>query len=217
MGIEQAVYSPEDNPAVLNLIQKSDLRILDLGCGNGNHGRALAQEQRIIDGVTASEAEQALAQPNYREVLLWDLESGLPPALKDTAYDLMLCSHLLEHLRDPGPLLNDIHQSLKASGGKLLVALPNLLHYRHRLPLMLGKFEYTPQGVMDQTHYKWYTYTSAQRLLKEHGFELVYSGVEVNLPPHKIGKYVPQGIKNLLGKLRPGFFGYQLIFLAKPH
>src|SRR5688500_7292562 len=155
---EQKVYTNKGNTAVLSQIKGKDLVILDVGCGGGDNSRALVHDGHTTDGITLSESEAAICKTFMRNVFIHNLETGLPD-LQPASYDLVLCSHVLEHIGYPQRLLDDIRQVLKKEG-TLIVALPNVMHYQSRFKLLSGKFDYEELGIWDNTHLRWYTFAS---------------------------------------------------------
>lgn len=216
-NVSERVYHNAGNGPALALISGPPGRALDLGCGAGDNARLLQAQGWQVDGVTLSAAEAQRAQAVCQRIWVYNLEQGLPPDLHET-YDLILCSHVLEHLTQPAQLLQQLHARLAPAGG-LVVALPNLMHYRTRLPLMFGRFEYTDMGVMDHTHLRWFTFASAQRLLRENGFVIEVATVETSLPPGQLTRHLPiglqTGMRTLLQAVSPGFFGLQLLYRAR--
>lgn len=213
----QPVYRNAGNLPALALIPEQPGLALDIGCGAGDNARLLRAQGWTVDGLTRSEQEAQEAKVVCRQVWVHDLEQGLPANLSER-YDLILCSHILEHLSEPAQLLQSLHRYLTPAG-VLVVALPNLMHYRSRLPLVLGRFEYTEMGIMDRTHLRWFTFTSAQQLLHENGFVLELATVETSLPPGKLTRHFPPmlqaGMRSLLRAVSPGFFGLQLLYRAR--
>lgn len=138
--------------------------VLDVGCGAGDNARILARHGWSVFGITLSPAEQAAAAPVCSKVWVHDLERGLPDEVAGP-YDLVLLSHVLEHLRNPDTLLCQIHRILR-SGGQIAVALPNILNWHQRLLFLVGRFEYKEEGIMDVTHLRFYTFSSAGVCLK---------------------------------------------------
>ncbi|WP_269540751.1 class I SAM-dependent methyltransferase [Cerasicoccus fimbriatus] len=215
--VNDKVYQNSGNPGVIGCIPPSAKRVLDVGCGAGDNGRALAQTGAQVDGLTLSESEAAIARKCLNAVYIHNLESGLPAEVT-AGYDAILASHVLEHICFPEKLLADIRRVL-TDDGVFVVALPNLLIHRNRLKMLLGEFEYESGGIMDNTHFKWYTFKSAQDLLRSHGFTIVEAFAEGNAPIGPLRKLMPSGLASAIDraatKAFPGMFGWQMIFVAK--
>ena len=86
-------------------------------------------------------------------------------------YDLVFASAILEHLPRPETTLQLIKAVLKPKG-ELIVTLPNIVHWRARAKLLLGRFEYEDYGLFDRTHLRFFTYFTGQRLIKDAGFTI---------------------------------------------
>ena len=216
-NISDKVYHSVGNPDVLQLIPPGARTVLDVGCGAGSLARSLKQRGAIVDGITISDAELEEARPFLRTGYLQNLEKGLPTQIS-AKYDVVICSHVLEHICYPDKLLSDIKDVL-VDNGHLIIALPNILHYKARIQLALGNFNYQSQGLWDYTHFRWYTYKSAKKLLEKHGFVVEYANVTGELPFNSIfSKILPaQWRKKIFGglkKISKGFFGYQLLYSA---
>lgn len=192
--------------------------ILDVGCGVGDNARILKNAGHRVDGITISETELKEALPFLNAGYLHNLENGLPEKVKENKYDYIICSHVLEHICYPEKLLNDLQHCLKTDG-QLIVALPNLFHYNSRWKLVKGEFSYQDAGIWDNTHFKWYTYQTGVALLENNGFTVVHKTVTGLLPGNSLfskilSKKTSLVIYNLLKKVSPGLFGYQLLYIA---
>ena len=104
-------------------------RIFDYGFGAGSFLRVCPRDAELfgveIDPVAVREIEGHLRATGFEQVLLSTLELDRweeHPFLRGQ-YDLVLCSHVLEHLDNPVRLLSLLAGCL-AKGGKLLVLLP---------------------------------------------------------------------------------------------
>ncbi len=218
MDVGTKYYAGNANATVIALVPTEAKRILDVGCGAGINAAALKARGAEVDGITLSPEEAEAARRLCGTVRVHDLESGLPPTPPAT-YDAVICSHVLEHIRYPARLLDDIRAALKPSG-VLVVALPNLLVWKNRLRLMAGRFEYTESGLMDNTHFRWYTFTSGRRLLEAHGFAVTKAEVDGGLPLSRLRRLLP-GIAygwadRAARRLAPGLVGPQLLYVARP-
>jgi len=210
-------YENEGNLPLLNLIPRQGKRVLDLGCGCGSNARILKTRDYEVVGVTISPKELNTASEFCECVYLSNLDDGIPPVVGN-GYDIVLMSHIIEHLFAPENVLRDIPKVLN-SDGLLAMAIPNVLVYYMRFNFLLGKFEYTREGILDETHVKFYTYLSSRRLFELNGFEIVSAKGDGSFPIWKIRKILPSSIKKKINewvcKLWPGLFATQFLYIAK--
>jgi 2-polyprenyl-3-methyl-5-hydroxy-6-metoxy-1,4-benzoquinol methylase len=203
---------------VLRVVPRAAQTVLDAGCGAGGNARVLAAQGKVVDGITLSAEEAAVVRPLMREVWIHNLEEGLPAGVQGRAYDCVICSHVLEHIVYPERLLAGIRACLEP-GGALIVALPNLLYHYNRLALLRGRFEYTSEGIMDNTHVRWYTFRSAQQMLARNGFCVERAFVEARFPLPGLRRFLPPAVLGRLdgwaGRTWPGLCGFQMIFVCR--
>ncbi len=148
----------------------SGAAVLDLGASTGALARLLAARGCVLDGVEIDPIAAATARPSYRSLVEADLETARLPALfEGRRYDAVVCADILEHLRDPGPLLDQARELLNPDGA-LLVSLPNVGYAGVVLELLAGEFNYRPLGILDSTHVRFYTRPSLLKLVTNHGF-----------------------------------------------
>jgi len=217
--VAERVYGTVVNRAVLALVPKDkNIRtVLDIGCGAGSHAEVFVAEGKTVDGITLSPEEARLASVWCNKVFTYDLELGIPDLLSGP-YDLCLCSHVIEHIRDPSPILHGVRRVL-APQGMLLIALPNLLQYKYRWALFRGRFKYEDTGVMDSTHVRWYTLDSGKELLESHGFIVEKRTSSGHFPLSKLRTILPKSLVRSIDRFTvgrfPGLFGYEHLFLAR--
>ena len=147
--------------------------VLDVGIGGGALGAYLRQNKNcVVDGLTYNAEEAALAAGNYRSIHVADLDvSRVSDWFGSQRYDCVVCADVLEHLRDPGRVLDDARQLL-AEGGKLLISVPNVAYAGLIAELLGGEFNYRREGLLDQTHVRFFTRNSLLRFLAEHGWRV---------------------------------------------
>jgi 2-polyprenyl-3-methyl-5-hydroxy-6-metoxy-1,4-benzoquinol methylase len=216
--VQDRVYQNSGNLPLLELLPPPVGRILDCGCGAGDNARLLSERGWKVTGITLSRGEQIVASAHCERVFIADLEYGLPADIGQ-GYDVILLSHVLEHLIHPKRLLDDAKRVL-ASNGLLAVALPNALVYSNRLRLLLGRFEYTEAGLMDKTHLRFYTFSAARALLRTNGWDVLVACADGAFPLWRIRSAIPDGWVNWLNRRAcqwcPGLFGFQSLFIARP-
>lgn len=135
-------------------------RLLEVGCGNG---KRLARMRDLGWDVTGQEID-SVASEYVRQ------EKGIPVHLgpletMDTPgeFDVVILSHVIEHLHDPVALLKMCHLLLKKNG--LLVLLtPNVASYGHR------KFGAGWCGLESPRHIHLFTCKKLVRLAQKSGF-----------------------------------------------
>jgi len=213
----RAAYDGRDPSSVAEMIPEGPLTVLDVGCARGGFASWLAARGNVVDGVTWDAAEVQAAAGSCRKVFQWDVNDGLPQ-LTAGCYDLIACSHVIEHIAYPQPLLRDAFRLLRA-GGWLLVVVPNLFFWRDRWQLLRGNWRYEAHGTFDYTHLRWYTRETMTELLADHGFvpdRFVADGW-VSLPGLRflIGTTLRHKINRVLCQWRPGLFGEQLMFRVR--
>ncbi len=100
--------------------------ILDVGCGNGVISRHLGREGFDVTGIDVSEKTIAIAKANTVNLpqVKFIKKSAEELVEAGEKYDAIICSEVLEHLSNPGSLLNVLRSSLK-DNGKLIVTVPN--------------------------------------------------------------------------------------------
>lgn len=216
MKVTDKIYSNSGNTGIIRLIKKLPSNILDVGCGAGNNAYLLKELGNTIDGITISQDEMELATASCRNTYIFNLENGLPNEVLMNRYTYIICSHVLEHIAFPEKLLTDIYNLASKNKATILIALPNIMYFKTRFKLLLGKFEYTHDGIMDYTHLRWYTKQSATRVFEKYNFNVKSSSV-TGLPPlysllRKLGKKPTKLINSFLFFIAPTLFGSELLF-----
>lgn len=142
-------------------------RVLEIGCGSGATLGWLRQEHHAVRtvGIEIAQAAAEKARSFADDVFCLDFERhDLPGGAQK--FDLILCLDVLEHMVDPWTVVDRLATQYLEVGGTLLVSLPNVRHYSVVLPLLFdGRWDYEDAGLLDRTHLRFFTKTSAQSLL----------------------------------------------------
>jgi SAM-dependent methyltransferase len=204
---------PSINEPILDRVPTSARRILDVGCGTGALGGRLKQTRPCeVTGLTYSQAEVDLATKVIDRPLLMDLNHFDPAPLG--RFDCIICSHVLEHLHRPDILLTQLAPLLEADG-RLLVALPNILHWRQRLVFLRGRWKYEDYGLLDRTHYRFFDWEAAQALVNDHGFEICEAAATGTFPGSRFLGRAGRWLDRRGAALWPGLLGFQFVLSAR--
>lgn len=209
----------QDSLAKLARLVRPASRVLDLGAGPGVLGRYLAEQLGcVVDGIEYNSAAVAEAAPWYRQLECADLERiKLGERFAGRRYDFIVCADILEHLRQPGDLLAQL-TGLLAPNGQVLASVPNVAYAGLIADLLAGDFRYRPEGLLDETHLRFFTLASLNRLLEEHGLRMVAVDAalrdirESEFAGRSLDALPPALMRTLLG--RPEALVYQFIVIA---
>jgi 2-polyprenyl-3-methyl-5-hydroxy-6-metoxy-1,4-benzoquinol methylase len=155
---------------VLELVEPG-ARVLEFGCASGYMSQAL-QDRRgaTVVGVELDAEAAQLAAAHAERVLVGDAEElDLEAELGGERFDAIVFADVLEHLRDPAALLRRV-RPLVADNGVVIASIPNVAHASVRLALLGGSFRYRNQGLLDQTHLRFFTREGVQDLFESSGF-----------------------------------------------
>jgi SAM-dependent methyltransferase len=151
------------------LARRSPARVLDLGCSDGQLADRLRGLGHHVTGV------DLVAHNGVKErvdcFVEADLEHGVPPEVGGP-FDVVLAADVLEHVRAPERILDDV-RPLLAPGGSLLVSVPNFGHWYPRARVAIGRFGYDRRGILDRDHVRFFTKRTFERLVADGGFRVV--------------------------------------------
>ena len=183
---------------VLDLVERGS-RVLEFGCSTGYMSKALRDRLgATIVGVELNAEAAELAQAHLERVLVGDAEElDLEAELGGERFDAILFADVLEHLRDPGALLRRV-RPLLAEGGTVVASIPNIAHASVRLALLGGSWRYREQGLLDETHLRFFTRAGVEDLFESAGYVITHwvrRRLEVEETEIPVPKGVPPGAR----------------------
>src|SRR3954451_24833468 len=146
-------------------------RVLEFGCATGYMSQALrGRLGATVVGVELDAEAARLAEEHCDRVLVGDAEElDLEAELGGERFDAIVFADVLEHLRDPAALLRRV-RPLVAEGGVVVASIPNVAHAAVRLALLGGSFRYREEGLLDETHLRFFTREGIQDLFESSGY-----------------------------------------------
>lgn len=210
----------QDSLSIIASLIEPGQTLLDLGMGTGGLGHYLSQRHALVaDGVTLNQAEADIAANWYRHVAVADLDhADLCQIFAGQQYDCIVCADVLEHLKAPENVLMQCKALLKP-GGRLIASVPNAGYCGLVAELMQGDFRYRPEGLLDNTHLRFFTRLSLQRFFGAHGWVVVDSQSAMRQLPESEFKVVfdtlPPAVTRYLLAM-PDALTYQFVFVLQP-
>lgn len=137
--------------------------LLDVGCGDG---KFLALAQQMGWTVTGLEPDPSAAR-NARAKGIMVIEGDISALANQVAcFDVITCSHVIEHVHDPVAVLQAMHRLLKP-GGSLWIETPNIDSLGH------AYFAESWRGLEPPRHLVLFNHDSLNSILYKVGFAKV--------------------------------------------
>ena len=191
-------------------------RVLEIGCATGFMGEYLVQEKSCsFLGVEASAEQSAVAASRGLELISGYLEEQTVQEQIERSinehgpFQIIFMSQVIEHIAEPEKTLALLQQWM-GPDCSLVISTCSIAHWRCRLRLLFGKWQYEEYGVFDRSHLRFFTIQSFQSLLEECGYRVTDFGYEFeDICPFKLlfGKRIlaPSDLLRLIP-----FFGMKL-------
>lgn len=166
----------DDNSSLkkmLSLIGKNQ-RVIDFGCATGYFARLLTNRGCEVTGIEINSKAAKVAENHCDEVIVADLDfvslnDILSEKVSKEKFDVAIFGDILEHLRNPWKVLKETRNILKPQG-YVLASIPNIAHGAIRLALLQGNFEYKTLGILDNTHLRFFTRETVEKLFEDSGY-----------------------------------------------
>jgi 2-polyprenyl-3-methyl-5-hydroxy-6-metoxy-1,4-benzoquinol methylase len=159
------------NPILDFLPKVKNLRIIDLGCGNGYLAGLLANLGHKVIALDSSGDGIKIAKEAYPLVdfhclsLYEDIEKTV-----GASFDVVIASEVIEHLYDPRTFLRIAYNILKP-GGKLLLSTPYHGYLKNIALAVSGKMDRHFCVEMDCGHIKFFSVKTLSKMVTEEGFK----------------------------------------------
>lgn len=154
-------------------------RLLDVGCGIGTFLHLARERGWEIYGADPSESGVSFARDQYGlDIFCGNLfEANFP----DQYFDAITLYHVLEHVPQVNPFLEELRRILKQKTGCLAVEVPNAGSIKSRL-----QKEDWPY-VHPRDHLYYFSHRTLSKLLHKHGFNWIRAGKPERVNPDREG------------------------------
>ena len=207
---------------LIPLIPMDAKHILEVGCAAGMTGRELKKRNGAFVAGLELNVDAARAAKNILDdVVEGDIEKiDLP--YSDDNFDCILFADVLEHLVDPLSALLKVKRLLKKDG-TIVASIPNVQFHGVIHKLIEGNWTYEKEGILDETHLRFFTYKEIIKLFSQAGYSI--QKVEEVLDP-QYEKYLSKNpttlnfgrtqVKDLSPEEIKRFFVFQYQVIATP-
>jgi 2-polyprenyl-3-methyl-5-hydroxy-6-metoxy-1,4-benzoquinol methylase len=162
---------------MLPFISKKAKYFLEFGCGNGAFGNLVKKKVNCFyEGIEPVVEFAELAKQNLDKVSCTTVEDFIINYKKSyvkVKYDIIVFNDVLEHLIDPYFVIENMKDLLNDEG-TIVASIPNFLNYNSIVQILLTKdFHYNDSGILDKTHFRFFTKKSICRMFNEAGYEII--------------------------------------------
>ena len=160
---------------LINNIEKDrneEFNVLEVGCACG--ASLLEVKNRYpnakLYGIEIDKFSASIAK-KFADVRAEDIEKSAL-SYEENFFDYIILGDVLEHLIDPGKVLENLKKYLKEDG-KIISSIPNIMHFTVVRSLMNGRWKYEDAGILDKTHLRFFTKAEIIDMFGKNGFNVV--------------------------------------------
>jgi len=146
-------------------------KVLEVDCGPGVLAQRLRQRGAIVYGTDLSTVAAERARLKDIPVSLVDIDVADLPFAAET-FDTVISDSAIEHRFFSWRAVQECARTLRP-GGKFIICLPNVAHWRYRLWLLAGRFPYIVNSPTDETHLRFFTVHEGKKLCESLGLRVV--------------------------------------------
>jgi 2-polyprenyl-3-methyl-5-hydroxy-6-metoxy-1,4-benzoquinol methylase len=170
-------YIYQNRKEMLAFVPEACKKILEVGCGDGSFAVQLKERQGTeVWGVEMHRESADIAVKRLDRVICGNfLELINLKQLPLNYFDCIVFNDVLEHFPNYDEVLQEIKTILTANAS-VVTSLPNFRYVGNLWEIIVKKdFQYKSSGVLDYTHYRFFTQKSIGRIFDEAGYKVLRS------------------------------------------
>lgn len=196
--------------------------VLEFGPANGRLTKYLTEQKKCKVDIVEIDSESGKEAALYAEKALLGSEEGNIENYywiqTEKKYDYIIFADVLEHLINPQDVLEHC-SAVIAEKGKILVSIPNASHNSVIIELFNDEFEYNPTGILDNTHLKFFTRKSFERMAQNAGWTIIgEKAKQIRVGETEINnsyKDVPKNLfKELIHRENGNYYQYMFVLAS---
>ena len=208
-----------DEKNALSIILKQicrDSLVLEFGSANGRMTKYLKEVLGCSVYIVEIDKEAAQDAMKYAvDGLVGDIESyEWLDKWSGVEFDYIIFADVLEHLYNPQEVLSKTKRLLKEDG-RTIISVPNIGHNSVLINLYNNIFNYTPLGILDNTHIHFFAYNTLKEFCHYAGyFPIVEDATYADVGKNEISSSYKDVNKEIAFRLKERDYGkvYQYVF-----
>lgn len=174
INLKRNYYYGNQRSEMLQYVNTTSKNILDVGCGYGGFLELVKENISDIEtwGIEVVEEVSGHLNNRFDFVLNGSVENQLEN-LPDQYFDTIVFNDVLEHLLYPTDVLLSLKKKLSIEG-QIVSSIPNVIYARNIYNMIAKKdWKYEDSGILDKTHFRFFTKKSIIRMFEEAGYEII--------------------------------------------
>lgn len=155
--------------ALLSSRVRAGEKVLEVDCGPGVLAKKMKDNGADVTATDLSAVAVRRAQEKGIPAQQVDIDTANLP-FADATFDVVVSNSAIEHRFFPERSFDECARVLKP-GGRFIVCLPNMAHWKCRWWVLCGRFPYVQHSPTDSMHIRFFTVREAKRLCQARGLE----------------------------------------------
>ena len=169
--VKDKSYYGHVRPEMLQFVPSTAKKIIEIGCGEANFSNQLIKDNIEVWGVEPNIEAAKVASNKLLKVLTGTIGETIFN-LPEDYFDVIILNDVIEHLIYQEEDLKKLKPKLN-KGGILVCSIPNVRYSKNIFNLIFKRdWKYTESGILDNTHFRFFTKKSINRMFKECGFTI---------------------------------------------
>jgi len=166
--VKSRSYYEGIRPEVVRFLPSQYCKVLEIGCGEGGFSKNMGLQCEYW-GIEPVPSAAKVASNKLFKTLIGTYEE-VYDFLPDNYFDLVICNDVIEHMVDYSGFFMTIKNKMQ-KGSFIVGSIPNVRYFKNLTELIIHKdWRYKDAGILDKTHFRFFTELSLKRTFIEHGF-----------------------------------------------
>jgi 2-polyprenyl-3-methyl-5-hydroxy-6-metoxy-1,4-benzoquinol methylase len=161
-----------------------------------------------VVGIEKDKEAAEIAKEYCQDLIIGDVETIDLNTKYENYFDTLIFADILEHLKEPSDVLDRFKKYLK-DDGCLIISLPNISNWKIRLQMLLGNFEYSEYGILDNGHIRFFNEKSTKKMINNAGYKIS----KFDLTVGDVKRF--SNISHSIGMIWPNLFAFQFLIIVR--